>query len=894
MSALSLPVRPRRLDAVAPAGALYVAGANASVVLGVLAELALEPAPRVYRVAGGFVIVLDVALSNRPAGVIGLRECATNLYVPIDAALSPQLLPDEVPGVTRGRGLLLLGTEALAFEPDKPLALSALLKLPAESPRAWVALPTPLARADEIRSLVYDRPEDDSLQQGGKGIGEEEPRPDQGSAAGNLKGRAEMAAGKLLSGIGRALGMKGVEGAGERLKGKAIEDAPRLSEGLLGKQEAALRDLLRKFQEGRTEEALRRALPMSEPGSRGDGVAGNAQLPFHNLAYSLSNVLGGGGGGANWYTEPDLQGALMREYRKAAENAATQGDFRRAAFIYGKLLGDWRRAAATLQQGGLHRDAAQIFLRKLNDQIAAARAYEAAGDVDEAVKLYRRTGQRVQAGDLLRRAGEEDAAVSEYHAAADDLVERGQFKAAGELMMGKVAQPERAEPYFRRGWSARPHADALPCAIHLLVVHADAAKPESVLQLTAEADRYFAPPGNDAGAGAFYSMLATLAEREALAGQREVIRDRALTGAAHKLRQGAWRSSAPGLDLRSWPPELASDAQFAVKAETRRQRSAPGGGASQGVVNTVRIAEGTVSAACFAPASGELFVGFDNGRIVRFHPLRGTLEVRNGGRPVVALSCDRGGRLLSVLHRNPDGRHDGVFYQRRAEGGYLRGQTHFADTRASGTAITGEGAELLLAMNESMVLQVYASDLLQPMIGLRLPMGALAGVRFLRAGPELALIGVNDRDLHIRPVGRDVTGEWQSMALHWQPRGMLPGAEFSLLEVAARAFEIAGRNEHGSVYWTGFELAPGAKLQRRETRVVAARGEFQCATMAGPGRIAALSPTGVSWFNKEGEAFKLVARTKLNTPRGIHLEHLPETGELLVLNADGTAHLVQM
>jgi hypothetical protein len=132
------------------------------------------------------------------------------------------------------------------------------------------------------------------------------------------------------------------------------------------------------------------------------------------------------------------------------------------------------------------------------------------------------------------------------------------------------------------------------------------------------------------------------------------------------------------------------------------------------------------------------------------------------------------------------------------------------------------------------------------------------------------------------------------MALHWQPRGMLPGAEFSLLEVAARAFEIAGRNEYGSVYWTGLELGPGAKLQRRETRVVAARGDFLCATMAGPGRIAALSPTGVSWFQKEGEGFRLVALTRLNTPRGIHLEYLPETGELLILNADGTAHLVQM
>src|SRR4030095_346484 len=93
-----------------------------------------------------------------------------------------------------------------------------------------------------------------------------------------------------------------------------------------------------------------------------------------------------------------------------AEAAARAGDYRRAAFIYGRLLSDYPRAAAVLAQGGLHRDAALIYLHKLHDYLAAARAYEAAGDVDRALALYRKCGEHALAGDLLRGAGEEDTA----------------------------------------------------------------------------------------------------------------------------------------------------------------------------------------------------------------------------------------------------------------------------------------------------------------------------------------------------------------------------------------------------------------------------------------------------------------------------------------------------
>ena len=113
--------------------------------------------------------------------------------------------------------------------------------------------------------------------------------------------------------------------------------------------------------------------------------------------YNLGDLLrlrppGRGEANAVLPAEPDLIEALAQEYRKAAQRAAEQGDFRRAAYIYGFLLRDDRKAAGVLQRGGLHHDAAMLYLKKLNDLAAAAQAFEAAGEVDRAIELYRQIG----------------------------------------------------------------------------------------------------------------------------------------------------------------------------------------------------------------------------------------------------------------------------------------------------------------------------------------------------------------------------------------------------------------------------------------------------------------------------------------------------------------------
>src|SRR5262249_27681997 len=122
----------------------------------------------------------------------------------------------------------------------------------------------------------------------------------------------------------------------------------KITDWLLRRQESALRRLLREFQEGDPERALQRALPVLEPGTRGAPPYPSWILPFRNVLYSLRKLLGGDQPGSVWMGTGDAWPDLIREYHRAAERALGQGDFRRAAYIYGVLLRDFQRAANSL------------------------------------------------------------------------------------------------------------------------------------------------------------------------------------------------------------------------------------------------------------------------------------------------------------------------------------------------------------------------------------------------------------------------------------------------------------------------------------------------------------------------------------------------------------------
>lgn len=184
------------------------------------------------------------------------------------------------------------------------------------------------------------------------------------------------------------------------------------------------------------------------------------------------------------------------------------------------------------------------------------------------------------AGDLLRRIGDDEAALTEYRLAAERLVGLGQYLQAGELMADRAGRPELATGYWRDGWDRRPSGgDAVACGLRLATEFADRATPRELLSLAAEARDCFDQAGADWAAVQFYNGLVTLADRPALTSIRADLRDRVLIGLAVKLRQRVASQAAAGSVVSDWlgqsgvwPATVVSDVQFAVKARVKNPR----------------------------------------------------------------------------------------------------------------------------------------------------------------------------------------------------------------------------------------------------------------------------------------------------------------------------------
>jgi tetratricopeptide (TPR) repeat protein len=665
---MNVPFHLRRRADAEPATALFLPTAETAPLLDLCVRCHFDPLPPIFAVSGGFLLVLGQPTNAAFPGAVRLRSLCPHLFLPTDADLVPPLHDDEARALVRDRGLLFLpGGQILAFAPGAPIALSRLVEVRRRDRRSWQTFPSGPARADRLRSVEVELPPpsiEELLQPGSSPIGiEEPPRPAGAGLVDTMAGNINAAAGKGLIGLGNLFGWKSLADMGARLVQEAVEKVPRLTESLLSKQEAALRELLREFREGDLERALRHALPMGGDGGRGATAHPNAQLPGRDPRYSLSGLLGNAGGRASiWFGGEDIQRELAKEYRQAADRAIREGDHRRAAYIHGRLLNDYRRAADILSQGGLHHDAALLYLNRVGDRAAAARAFEAAGEVDNALRLYRELHDHIRAGDLLKRIGEEDAAIAEYTIAAEAMVAAQNFLGAGELMITKAGRRDRAREYLRSGcWLVRPGANGTACAERLARLYAEDRDGPALVELTGEARRYFDPAGSDTSAAQFYNLVAGFTREEGLAAVRDELRDLTRLGLAVKLRQRAAVETRQG-DVVSqlmgragaWPVAVVSDAEFALRQAIKVQPTVVPARTVQ-----VRLGTGEVTAVCAAPATGRVFAAFDTGEIVMYVPasdevvqVRGRVE--NIRVPASSMSTDADGDYLVVLWTNEE------------------------------------------------------------------------------------------------------------------------------------------------------------------------------------------------------------------------------------------------
>lgn len=895
-------------EAPARADALYVPGD-----LRAMASRLGDAWPEVFAVAGGFLVVPRESPKRPIPGTIPLRRIAGDLFVPADADLIPGLRPDEAVGLTRTRGWLVLADGVHGFEPASPIPESAMFSLGPIRRDAWEPFPPRPATVDRLHAIR--RPEDESgvvaiLESGsptdanpltGNGSIPEDARPAGGSLGSRASAGAKLAAGQFLNWLGRSLGAAGLAAAGANLARRALEQVPRLSERVLGEQEAALRELLRQFRAGDIERALRRApVAVPDPNAPPSRVDAGSQLANHDARYSLRDLLtsGSGGGGAAWLGGGDVWAQLAAEYRKLAEEAIRKGDIRRAAYIFGVLLRDPRQAAVVLDTGGLHRDAALIYRDKLHDKSAAAAAYERGGCWDEAVELYQELGHHEKAGDLLRKIGDETAALAMYAAASEKLASNGRYRAAGDLARTKAGNLPAAHGYYRKGWDAGT-ADALPCGERLVDDAVAVAAWDDLHEIVGDAEARLGPPRTD-DAGRFFGHVTEAVAKSAPQPVRDDFCDRTRLALAAHLRaasRGAGNvthavSAAFG-GHSIWPAPVVRDAR-----EAARRESAPKAKAIPATTpySTVKLVNSAVTAAVVARGSFDLVVASEAGELA---VLDGTTAevtpVPNGlrGTPT-AIACGPIATALVVMT---------VFemtvflngYQKQIDGS---GWNAWEGERV-GSADDGVPylmPELEVAVRSERV-RIYCFDSIRayraPMLRADSTIPRVLGIRtsFVASCETTHWSRNLDNLLCDGPTGFD---DPVAATLPWFPEipsgSSLIVAAVDYITPADGTLELAGIAD-GAVYWS--EAKRDGDVLRTATATASCSAGYQAACLIRPGLLAAVTGENeVHWLRADGSPTlrRWGPTRRISHPaRAVYLAHRPAANEVVVVLFDGTA-----
>ncbi len=652
---MKIPIHVFSAQQPSAAVAVLIPSHRSAELFAIIHELGLDRIPPIHRCAEGFVVRLPREVPARIVGAVRLRMLTEHLNLPADGELSPPLLDDEARGLVRDRGLLFLPGGRVLEVSKQPIALGDLLEIESARTRTWDAwpeLPTLAEELQELRSSVPPQQVVAILEQGRGDMSSRPPDlpPSEGIGQ-ELQARAQFRIGQFLTWFGQMLGLGGLAGRGAKMLQQAVKMAPRLSERLMNAQEGALRKLLQDFREGKVDEALQRALPLGGDPSAPASLAGDAQLPRHNLFFTVQNLLGGAVGAASaWFAPGDVYFALQNEYRKQAEEAMRRGDAKRAAFIYGKLLNDFTSAARVLSRGGLHREAAIVYEEVLKNRLAAAQEWAAAGEIERAVEIYEQLGEDVAAATLLESVQERDKALVLYQRAADKMVRQEKYQEAGDLLQFQARRLDLALPVYANGWARRPHPQAVACGFVLAQHYCRNEDGRAFLQLLNEAEPCVAEIWSASVASHFLNSMVRLGNRPTLKTISDEVEDRCLMMLAGKMRSEGNQNDAKngvffGADT-PWAMPVVRDAHFALEGAWRSP-------SRRLAVEVARLGRSTVTACRFMPNHGEVFVGFANGELLRFNWLDGSIQtIRTvGERSVAAMwSHPQESMLIALLH----------------------------------------------------------------------------------------------------------------------------------------------------------------------------------------------------------------------------------------------------
>ncbi len=429
--------------------------------------------------AGLFVVFTNQQIPKLSIRTTPYQCIANRLYIPVDAAITPQVLPDEWEDLLLyDRNFYHPRIGLVGFNLKDRVNFKERIALPELSSINWdAARPGPNPRppltsiglsAPPISSLMAslksemdtrpleDIPDDGKDEESGlrkdlnefrrfllKKLLQNDPskNKDNRNQSGN-RSRRNM---NRYDNPGRS----GIGGPLSNLFGRASAWLNQRLEDLEKHRENEINRLLRMLDED-PDQALRYSIPLDGPYKNRGTAPPSSRLGQRNTDFNLENIKGGGK--ADFWNLDKHYFSLREKYQKMARKQLEAGDYRKAAYIYAHLLGDFHSAASALKQGKYYREAAIIYKEHLKNLSQAALCLEEGGLVLEAIEVYKELAKNEKVGDLYASIDQFEKAKPFYEKAMAEQLKSDNYLAACRICQDKLHESDRTLKLLLEGW----------------------------------------------------------------------------------------------------------------------------------------------------------------------------------------------------------------------------------------------------------------------------------------------------------------------------------------------------------------------------------------------------------------------------------------------------------
>jgi hypothetical protein len=328
-----------------------------------------------------------------------------------------------------------------------------------------------------------------------------------------------------------------------------------------------------------------------------------------------------------------------------------------------------------------------------------------------------------------------------------------------------------------------------------------------------------------------------------------------------------------------------SDADFAVAAAIAPARPTVLVPRDDREIHSLQVGRGSVTAACQAVSSGEIFLGFEKGLICVFEPEREqVVELRKDYGAVVAISADPHGQSIAALYEARAGLRMCCF-SKRPDGSYVTClEIPLAGAERSWlTPIMLKGVERLVGVSDGTDLFVFdvAAGLPRQRLRVALDPGIRPRAGFLidgglfdggpgnaRSAKAVTLL-THDSDQWV--VVDSLDDRVHETGCKWLPQETgahsMQFAPLSWRHVRS-LLELAGVDGSGAVHASEFYTV-GQTLRLIGSRVATTEAGYVGATHAGSSTVMAVSPAGIDWLRYRGNGFRPAQHMELSLPSAV-------------------------